>query len=256
MLLLKDAARTTRRWWVQRASDVLSERRAVSDLPALVVAPHPDDEVFATGGTIALKRASGVPVDVLFLTRGDASHRTCCQGSSEEVAANRRRLAHEAGGGLGLSAAELHWLDLPDGGVPRPGTRDFARAVASVERLLEERLPVEVYCPHALDVWPDHVAANRIVEQALGRARHDCHGIRYLVWAWHCAPFRQLARLEWRRSWRIPLGGAYQIKEAAMRCYLESRSPRCGRPWCGALPDGFLEAFRWPFELFFQNTGS
>ena len=37
----------------------------VSDKSALVVAPHPDDETFACGGLIRLKRAAGARVRVI-----------------------------------------------------------------------------------------------------------------------------------------------------------------------------------------------
>ena len=40
----------------------------------LVVAPHPDDEVFGIGGTLALAAAAGADVAVLAVTDGEASH--------------------------------------------------------------------------------------------------------------------------------------------------------------------------------------
>lgn len=41
---------------------------------ALVVAPHPDDEVLGPGGTLAVLAAGGTAVAVLALTDGEASH--------------------------------------------------------------------------------------------------------------------------------------------------------------------------------------
>ena len=37
----------------------------------LVLAPHPDDEVLATGGLVQQALAKGLPVKVVFLTNGD-----------------------------------------------------------------------------------------------------------------------------------------------------------------------------------------
>ena len=38
--------------------------------PAIVFAPHPDDETLGCGGTILKKRSLGAPVEVVFLTDG------------------------------------------------------------------------------------------------------------------------------------------------------------------------------------------
>jgi len=42
--------------------------------PALIVAPHQDDETLGCGGTIALKRRAGAEVCIVFLTDGSRSH--------------------------------------------------------------------------------------------------------------------------------------------------------------------------------------
>ena len=50
------------------------ERLAVGDLGprgrAVIVAPHPDDEVFAVGGTMALLDWAGYEVEVVAVTDG------------------------------------------------------------------------------------------------------------------------------------------------------------------------------------------
>src|SRR5215831_15255807 len=42
--------------------------------PAVVVAPHPDDETLGCGGTVVIKKQLGATVRVLMMTDGAASH--------------------------------------------------------------------------------------------------------------------------------------------------------------------------------------
>jgi N-acetylglucosamine malate deacetylase 1 len=44
-----------------------------SQKSAMVFSPHQDDETFGCGGMIALKRAQGIAVQVIFLTDGQGS---------------------------------------------------------------------------------------------------------------------------------------------------------------------------------------
>src|SRR5690349_14548383 len=46
----------------------------LQELPTVVIAPHQDDETLACGGVIARKRSEGLPVHVIFITDGSASH--------------------------------------------------------------------------------------------------------------------------------------------------------------------------------------
>ena len=80
---------------------------AVAVLPAtrvLVLAPHPDDEVFGCGGAIAASLAAGVPVHVVVLTDGAG------QGQAEVRQAESRAAADQLGYG------EPQFWGLPDRG--------------------------------------------------------------------------------------------------------------------------------------------
>src|SRR5262249_16895247 len=72
----------------------------------LVVAPHPDDEVWGCGGLLALHVARGGQVRVLVLTDG-------ASGSGPELAARRERESRAAGAELGV--ADHVFLGLADG---------------------------------------------------------------------------------------------------------------------------------------------
>src|SRR5690349_15743306 len=78
----------------------------------MVIAPHPDDETFGCGGAIALHRQLGHPVDIVFLTNGE---RGIAGKKPDEVSSIRKAEAIRATQIIGVEAAALHFLQLPDG---------------------------------------------------------------------------------------------------------------------------------------------
>lgn len=218
----------------------------------VVVAPHPDDEVFGAGGVIALKRDRGAAVSVVFLTRGEGSHRSCCAVAEEEVGEARAAMAAEALEKLGLAVTDLHWFDCPDGGIPGSGTAGFDAAAEKLAVFLREKNPAEVFAPFPGESWPDHRAAGEISREAVRRAGGETRLYYYLVWTWIGLPLAAILRLPWRKSLRVDIGEGIDRKGAAVEAYLGKRAP-CGFPWSGALPEDFLKAFQWPFEIFFRS---
>lgn len=238
---------------------VLGRRARPQALPegaALVIAPHPDDEVFAAAGLLALKARAGTPVSVAFLTSGEASHENCCGTPREEIAQARRRLACEAGARLGLAPQALHWLGLSDGRLPRDGGRGFDAAVSTLVGLLRQTAPHEVYAPHLLDCWPDHTAASEIAAEALRRSGLRCSVHWYLVWGWYKLPLRRLAEPSLASAWELDIASVLSAKRQAVRCYRQAIAPRCGKPYVGVLPPGFAAAFDAPSEVFFTPSAA
>lgn len=226
--------------------------KTITTKAAVIVAPHPDDEVFGTGGLIALKRESGIPVTVVFLTDGEASHRNCCNIKSADVARNRRRIAYEAAHCIGLDPQSQSWVGLPDGNIPRLGRNGFDQAVVKVLEQLDKTSAQEVYCPHPLDCWPDHETGSQITVEAVRRWGKRCPIHFYFVWAWYNLPLHWVPRLGLRNAWQLDIKSVLHIKQAAIREYLASVVPGCGRPYVGTLPPGFLVPFHKPYEVFFK----
>lgn len=245
----RSVVRASRRALV-RACARLGSQLQLTQQPALIVAPHPDDEVFGAGGLIAAKRSIGARVNIVYLTGGGGSHRDCCAVSSEQVIAHRRELAVSTAAMLGVAESSCSFMDLPDGSLPGPVQPEFDSVVSSLAGILAAVRPAEIYCTHPLDVWPDHVAASAIARAAARLASPGIAVYEYLVWAPLNRSFIELMSLPWRRASRINTLPWARLKAEAIRLYLSATAP-CGRPWVGCLPSDFLKFFDRPCEMFF-----
>jgi LmbE family N-acetylglucosaminyl deacetylase len=141
-------------------------------LPAarvLVVAPHPDDEVFGCGGCARLHAMAGSVVEVVVLT----------DGSGAGDPAVRERESREACAMLGLGVpAFWAWRD-----------RELGRNEAAMSRLVEQldhTLTAHgtelVYAPSPWEVHPDHRAAARAVAQAVEQRRQHGASLRWAAY--------------------------------------------------------------------------
>jgi N-acetylglucosamine malate deacetylase 2 len=126
-----------------------------SERALVVVLPHPDDESFAAGGTIARCADTGVPVTYVCGTYGDMGRRMGRPAFANRESLRDVRLLelHEACRILG---AELHMLGLRDKCIE---FEDPEQVAERVRQVIRERAPSSVitfYPGHG--VHPDHDA--------------------------------------------------------------------------------------------------
>ncbi|WP_241986665.1 bifunctional PIG-L family deacetylase/class I SAM-dependent methyltransferase [Cryobacterium fucosi] len=152
----------------------------VDDLRRLVVvAAHPDDETLGAGGLIARAGQAGVPVTVVVLTNGEASHPGSSTHDPARLAAVRRVEVAAAVAVL-APAALVRLLDLPDGSLA--GHREEASRAISAE-IGAGGPGTWLVAPWRLDGHPDHAAA---AEAARHAARDRGVSLfEYPIWAWH-----------------------------------------------------------------------
>ncbi len=95
----------------------------------VVLAPHPDDETLGCGLLIARLVRTGVPVAVVALTDGDASHPGSLRWPPQALAQTRRRELRRALQRLGAGRAAVRFMGWPDGALDRAlGARRLAAA--------------------------------------------------------------------------------------------------------------------------------
>jgi LmbE family N-acetylglucosaminyl deacetylase/glycosyltransferase involved in cell wall biosynthesis len=126
----------------------------------LVLAPHPDDEVFGCGGALARHVAQGAALTVVIVTDG-------AYGVAEEqanaVRAMRQQESRVAAAVLGYG--EPRFLGLPDRGL------HYGEAlIGIVQGLLDETQADLVYAPSLHEMHPDHRSLAMATLEAVRRA--------------------------------------------------------------------------------------
>lgn len=130
--------------------------RSPGGLRALVVAPHPDDEVAGCAGTLSLHRLAGDAVSVAVVSDG---RRSRAGGRGPEEMRRQRRGEAEA-----VAAAldyELRWLDLPE------AEWREAELVESLGAIQAALRPDVVYAPSLVDFHPEHLRVAVCLARAL-----------------------------------------------------------------------------------------
>ncbi len=139
---------------------------ASRELRLLAVVPHPDDEVYLMGGTLALAAHFGARVSVAFCTRGEAGvdrSGECKAGPA--LAEKRTAEACAASKALGLD--KPHFLDLgADGAL---SVEKEESALGRLGRFLDEQNPQVVISLARNGVYGhrDHICCTRWLEQVM-----------------------------------------------------------------------------------------
>lgn len=126
---------------------------------ALIIAPHPDDEVIGCGGLITTLATSGRSVTTLVVTDGAAGG----EGASESLVSTRQ---DEVRAGLSLlGAPDVRFLGFPDRGADAH-SEEIARAIEEIVRELEPDL---IAIPSLVEIHPDHAAVAEACVMSLQR---------------------------------------------------------------------------------------
>lgn len=142
---------------------------------ALIVAPHPDDEVIGAGGLIERLLAARTRVHVAVVSDGAASHPVSAQWPRRRLIAERRRESRRALRRLGLGAGTVTFLDLPDGSLCAAATQCRRAIRREIARLSQLDLIVG---PDPADAHPDH----RAVAAAIAGCGIPARRLAYRVW--------------------------------------------------------------------------
>jgi N-acetylglucosamine malate deacetylase 1 len=162
------------------------ERRRV-----LVIAPHPDDEVIAIGGCLALHRRAGSKVTTIYVTLDDPS-------PSGEIP--REGEADRASKLLGF---DYRFLKFPDGGVSLHESALAGHVVDAVHDLK----PDVIFCPFPGDHHRDHQAVAAATAAALKKSCFDGE-----IWCYEV----------WSNLWPnvvVDISSVVDDKRAAINCY-------------------------------------
>lgn len=205
----------------------------------VVLAPHPDDETLALGGTLLELSERAIPTSVVAVTDGESSHPPAII-SAETLRGWRVDEQTRALAELGLPPA--HRLRLRDGKVD-------ARELASHLRPLLAGAGV-CCAPYRHDGHPDHDATGAAAATVCSELGITL--VEYPIWAWHWAsPSRGELPLE--RARRIDISVPARRRKARAVSMFGSQI-RDIAPIGGGrriLPPSVLARFDRPFEVVF-----
>jgi LmbE family N-acetylglucosaminyl deacetylase len=208
----------------------------------VVVAPHPDDEVFGAGGLLHLAQARGMPVEIIAVTDGERSH----PEPDFDLRAERAAETAEALSRLGLGQS-VRRLGIPDG--------EVAGHVDILTRAVAQSLRPGDLCvaPWVGDGHPDHDACGRVALAAA--AATGARLLGFLVWAWHWADPEGID-LPWVRCRRValPRRVAARKRWSTGAFASQTRPTRAGDRNSAVLPPSVLHRFYRPFEVFVEEV--
>lgn len=243
---------------------------AAADLPAtlpallldaeriVVVAAHPDDETLGAGGLLVRAAHLGLPITVVVLTSGEASHPDSRTHTAPQLAALREAELTQALVAL-APAADVRLVRLPDGGL----SDHLDEATQAVRGAIGDGGPgTWVIAPWRADGHPDHTAAGSAAANAVA----DAHArlLEYPIWAWHWStPGSDVWAGVWPDVW--PHGATLSVLEltsgehaqkagalAGFPSQTEELSPMPGDE--AVLVSAVLAYFRRDYETFIETS--
>lgn len=217
----------------------------------LVIAPHQDDESLGCGGTIALLRQAGTPVEVVFVSDGSMSHPNSLRYPSERLVALRESEALAALQILGVEEEAVHFMRLQDSAVPGIDTAGFEDASDQFKRLIETFQPAVILVPWRRDPHKDHRATWQIVDAAIANRGKPVRRLEYLIWLWERGEANEFPQEGEAKLWRMNIAITTELKQEAIAAHVSQTTRLINDD-----PEGFmlspevLAHFGSGFELF------
>ncbi|WP_085633664.1 MULTISPECIES: PIG-L deacetylase family protein [unclassified Pseudomonas] len=186
---------------------------------AVIVAPHPDDEVLGCGGLLQTLARAGRHILLVSVTDGEASHPGSRWWTPQRLRATRRQECAQALTRLGVPHERMTWLH---GGFPDTAVARHEQALTNV--LLDCLRPGDtVFTTWRHDGHCDHEAVGRASAAATRQI-----GARLLevpIWAWHWAS-AQDPRIPWRRARKVLMDeAALARKRHAVQAFVSQTEP-------------------------------
>ncbi|MBW4079485.1 MAG: PIG-L family deacetylase [Acidobacteria bacterium] len=214
----------------------------------LLVAPHPDDEVFGAGGLLQRAHEDDVPVEVIAVTDGEGSHPHLDGAQTRDLVRRRTSESVEALRRLGYARPNISQLHLPDSKVSLHRSALLAALTTTL------RPGDWCVAPWRHDGHPDHDACGDAARQAC--ESRGARMLSYLIWTWHWAnpddvtvPWESCRRLQLSRRERARKRWATM----AFTSQISARDPQTSDE--PVLPAPILRRFWRPNEVFIEESG-
>jgi N-acetylglucosamine malate deacetylase 1 len=203
---------------------------------ALVLSPHPDDEIIGCGGTLIKMREGGSKITIVQITDGAAT--TALRYAPEKIKRTvRLEEAKEVAKDLGVANLIL-W-----------GERDSClectnENINKLVKLLYNLKPNLIFVPFINDDHPDHIKANKLLSQALRLSslnQKDMVVMSYEVWSLVPANYLSIIDHEFDKKIKLLMKYRTAMKLVDYGYFCETLNAYHCSKYLGR--KGFVEAF-------------
>lgn len=212
---------------------------------AVIVAPHPDDEILGSGGLLQLLAQAQRQILLISVTNGAASHPGSTYWTPQRLSIIRPQESANALKRLSLPVTQIQWVH---GGFPDTGV---AAAEDELRVFLNTYLQPSdvVFATWREDGHADHEAVGR----AALSAAIECgaRAVEIPIWAWHWASPED-PRIPWERARKLQLDKCTQArKRHAIQAFASQLydDPDSGQE--PVLSSTAVERLQQPFEVVF-----
>jgi LmbE family N-acetylglucosaminyl deacetylase len=212
---------------------------------AVIVAPHPDDEILGSGGLLQLLHREKRALLLVSVTNGSSCHGHSSPWNAKRLGIIRSQESAEALGRLGLPHSTLKWIHggFPDARVEQHETE--------LRRFLSTYLQPSdvVFTTWREDGHRDHEAVARATLQACTELGAPCYEMP--IWAWRWASPED-ASIPWARTRKVLLDhNAQARKRHAIQAFASQLYSAPGPARQPKFTPTLLQRWQQPFELFF-----
>ena len=235
---------------MMRALPIADVGSILGHKPALILAPHPDDEILGCGGLMMQSLAAGLNSYVMIVTDGSASHPNSRKFPPSVMSELRAAEACEAAARIGLPPGHLHFLTCRDTAAPHDGP-EFDLSVTKIAEVAVASGCGVICAPWRFDPHCDHLAVHKMAAET---AR--CTGLRHLsypVWGWTLPGDQDLGPLNISGS-RLRIDHLLGQKRHALQAHATQLAGIVDDDPTGfQLTPPMLDQILLPFEVFLDN---
>lgn len=238
---MKNISRIIRVLIIRFLSVIFSSKVNLEKGKILILAPHPDDEVFGCSGLVQQQIASGREIYIIFMTRGEASHSNCCNIDRELLKRERAKLTDKALSLLGVKQYNISRLSYTDGSLSYS-----SEETKKLKKSIDQINPDAIFVPHSGEGWNDHIETQNIARELIKDKNIELYA--YCVWFW----YYNVWDIDWINAFTLSMSKKQlELKNQAIDTYIYAKAA-CGKPYSGVLPKVFVWANRWNKELYFK----
>lgn len=218
----------------------------------LILAPHPDDEALGCGGMIAYLRENEVPVWIVFMTSGEASHPNSVAFPSSKLARVREQEAQKSGEILGVDATHIVFFKAADGGLQELSSKNTERIVSTLADLIASQDISTIFLPWRRDVHPDHMATNDLGNKVVDMIKRPLQVFEYPIWLWHSEISENWPLNHEIEIFKLDIRPVFDQKKRAIFSHISQTSPIIDDDQEGfMLTPELLSPFLKDFEYYF-----